>query len=271
MKAVSAALGVVVLLGAAVATGQEARKASHVDTVEVRSIDVEARTLTVGSAEASERYAVDDATAIRLGAEPISLSELAVGDRVVVSSTLEGAIPSGPPVADAIQVVQRPQGAADVASAPGEAPTSSSSVAVHVELFDAGRKAVGEATLRETPNGVLIRLSLRGVEAGEHGFHVHEKGRCEPPFESAGGHLALPGSAHGFLTPGGPHAGDLPNVVVSEGGRVEEELFAPSLTFERVRDQDGAALVLHAEADDYATQPSGAAGARVACGVVEPR
>jgi Cu-Zn family superoxide dismutase len=144
-------------------------------------------------------------------------------------------------------------------------PAVSSAKELTTALRDAQGKAVGEATLRDTPNGVLIRVALHDLPPGQHGFHV---GACEPPFESAGEHLARAGSSHGFRVEAGPHAGDLPNLVVPSSGRVDEEVFAANLRLDQIQDQDGAALVVHAKPDDHQSQPSGDAGDRIACGVI---
>lgn len=155
-----------------------------------------------------------------------------------------------------------------------EAPAGDAPDTLAVVFLDRDGAEVGEAVVEETPNGVLIRARLDGVPPGVHAFHVHETGLCEPPFTSSGGHLAAEGSAHGFRNPGGPHAGDLPNVYVPESGELRFDAFADGLSLGgeggglAVLDEDGAALVLHAGADDYATDPAGAAGERIACAVV---
>lgn len=140
-------------------------------------------------------------------------------------------------------------------------------------LRDPAGEAVGEAALEASPNGVLLRVELRGVPAGEHAFHIHETGACEAPdFASAGGHLNPAGVGHGFLDGDGVHAGDLPNVHVPASGGLRLDLFAPGVELEsQLFDADGAALVMHEGPDDYRTDPAGAAGARIACGVVERR
>lgn len=130
---------------------------------------------------------------------------------------------------------------------------------------------MGEITLEQTVNGVLLTGVLHNVPPGAHAFHVHEKGECDPTtdFESAGGHLAN-GSQHGFRTPGGPHPGDMPNLRTSSDA-TEVEIFNSSISLQgenSLLDEDGAALVLHAGVDDYRSQPSGNAGARLACGVI---
>src|SRR3989442_15073700 len=84
------------------------------------------------------------------------------------------------------------------------------------ELKDARGTKVGGATLVDTPEGVKISARFTELPPGEHGFHVHAVGRCEPPFESAGGHFNPMSKQHGRDNPQGPHAGDLPNVQMSD-------------------------------------------------------
>lgn len=133
---------------------------------------------------------------------------------------------------------------------------------------------LGTVTLTQTPSGVLVRAELRGLPEGAHGFHVHETGSCEAPgFDSAGGHFAGGGGSHGFMVEGGPHAGDMPNITVA-GENLTVEVFNPRVTLQEggegyLLDDDGSAIVIHAGADDNASQPSGDAGARIACGVIE--
>jgi Cu-Zn family superoxide dismutase len=132
---------------------------------------------------------------------------------------------------------------------------------------------LGIVEFTQTPNGVWVRAALNGLPQGTHGFHIHETGECEPPFESAGGHYNPHGSEHGFLTEGGPHAGDLPNLNVPESGKVTFEAFSSALSISggeaELFDDDGSAVIVHAGADDYSSQPSGEAGDRIACGVLE--
>ena len=110
----------------------------------------------------------------------------------------------------------------------------------------------------------------RGLPPGPHGFHVHATGACEPPFESAGGHYNPAEAEHGFLSEGGPHAGDMTNITVGAGrcggDRAPRTPSWPSTA--TLFDDDGAAILVHAMPDDYATQPSGHAGDRIACGVI---
>lgn len=141
------------------------------------------------------------------------------------------------------------------------------------ELKDASGKIVGQATLVETPKGVQIHLTLTGVPEGTHAFHIHAVGACEPPFTTAGGHFNPAMKQHGKDNPMGRHAGDLSNVTAPASGRVMADLMEPMVTLmagpaNSLFDADGSALVIHAAADDDKTDPTGSAGARIACGVI---
>lgn len=131
----------------------------------------------------------------------------------------------------------------------------------------------GTAELTATPTGVLIELEVSGLPAGQWvAFHVHETGSCDHTtgHDSAGGHFNPTAKEHGYLAKGGPHAGDMPNQYVGADGILRAQVFNPSVTLDKgERGIVGRALMIHAKADDYQTQPSGAAGARLACGVIE--
>lgn len=138
---------------------------------------------------------------------------------------------------------------------------------------DAMGKTIGTATLRETASGVLIKVDFTAAPAGTHALHVHTTGKCDAPmFMTAGGHFAPGMTKHGLLAPGGPHAGDLPNIYVPADGKLSIEVLEPNVTLaagpRSLLDADGSALVLHAMADDYLTDPAGNAGGRIACGVI---
>ena len=144
-------------------------------------------------------------------------------------------------------------------------------------LINASGQTIGEVRAWQTPGGVTFRLTASGLPHGVHGIHVHAVGRCDPPdFASAGPHWNPAGRKHGMNNPLGPHAGDLPNVTVAANGVLGEtvtltgaSLIGPGQAGVLL-DADGAALVIHAAADDYVTDPSGNSGARIACAVIRP-
>jgi superoxide dismutase, Cu-Zn family len=140
------------------------------------------------------------------------------------------------------------------------------------DIMDAAGKKVGEAILEQRDGAVQISVTLTGVPPGPHAFHIHDVGKCDPPFESAGGHFNPTGKQHGKDNPNGPHAGDLPNLEVPPSGRVKVDVTVKDVSLEGGRaallDADGAALVVHESADDYKSDPAGSSGKRLACGVI---
>jgi len=141
-------------------------------------------------------------------------------------------------------------------------------------LKDASGKDVGTVNLTQTPHGVLLKLSLKGIPAGEHAFHIHAVGKCEAPFESAGPHFNPGNHKHGMMA-GEGHAGDMPNLHVPQSGELTVEVVNEAVTLDKGKpnslfDSDGSALVIHAKADDYKSDPAGNAGGRIACGVIQP-
>lgn len=128
----------------------------------------------------------------------------------------------------------------------------------------------GRATVTEVAGGLRFTIDARGMPPGTHGAHVHTVGRCDPPaFETAGPHWNPTTMKHGTMNPQGPHQGDLPNLVVDGGGRGTIGATIPGATLASLLDADGAAVVIHASADDLRTDPSGNSGGRIACGVLQ--
>lgn len=138
-------------------------------------------------------------------------------------------------------------------------------------LSFANGSPAGAATLLNDARGLRIVVSATGMTPGAHGFHLHATGRCEAPgFTSAGGHLNPDNRKHGTLAAGGAHLGDLPNLQIGAGGsgRATEAVPGGRSALGAIFDEDGTAVVIHANPDDYRTDPAGNAGDRVACGVL---
>jgi Cu-Zn family superoxide dismutase len=132
----------------------------------------------------------------------------------------------------------------------------------------------GTAQLFATGDQVSLTIGLTGVPQGAHGAHLHMVGSCQgPDFASAGGHLNPQARHHGTMAPGGSHFGDLPNIAVGATGTATMTADMRSTraqALEWIFDGDGTAVVIHADPDDYRTDPSGNSGTRIACGVIKP-
>jgi Cu-Zn family superoxide dismutase len=158
--------------------------------------------------------------------------------------------------------------------------TAIESPAAIASLRDASGRDVGSAEFRSATSGLAVRIRVSGLSAGSHGVHIHAVGTCDASttaaFSSAGGHFNPTSKQHGRLNPAGPHAGDLPNVVVDASGNGTLDVTAESLALTdgvaAILDADGSAVIVHANQDDERTDagPSGPgnSGARVACGVI---
>lgn len=145
-------------------------------------------------------------------------------------------------------------------------------------FIDASGGSAGNAELTTAPGGVLIRVEITGLPPQSWlAFHIHETGSCDPDtgHESAGGHFNPTATEHGYLSATGPHAGDLPNLWSDAEwsdaeGVARAEVFSPFVVLtEGENSARGRALMVHAGPDDYQTQPSGGAGDRLACAVIE--
>ena len=136
-------------------------------------------------------------------------------------------------------------------------------------------KDAGAIKMIETTAGVLLRIKLKGLTPGTHGLQIHDTGKCEGDFTSAGAIYNPLGAKHGYLNDEGPMVGDLPNLFVGPTGEIEVEVLSPFVTLnkeaeETIFDADGTSFVVFEKADDYVSDPEGNAGARVACGAITP-
>lgn len=163
--------------------------------------------------------------------------------------------------------------------APGAAAEKDSAPAAQAKVLDPAGSQTGSLLLREGPKGVWMRYAFRNLTPGWHAMHFHAVGDCsDAAFQKSGGHVndAAGSHRHGLLNPDGPDFGDLPNFFVADDGTAQGEAFSPFVTLSNAAgrasllDSDGSALVVHEALDDHQTQPIGGAGARVACGVLQP-
>lgn len=134
-------------------------------------------------------------------------------------------------------------------------------------------REVGSVSMREESGATMVTVSVNGMPKGTYGMHIHAVGKCEgPKFESAGAHWNPLEKQHGKNNPQGPHAGDLDNLEVGEAGSGGATITLNDTSISGglspILDEDGAALMIHAKADDYRTDPSGNSGDRIACAVL---
>ena len=151
-------------------------------------------------------------------------------------------------------------------------PQSNVNATARADMRDTQGRALGTVTLTQTPHGVLVQGDLSNLPPGTRAIHFHEVGRCDSPFTSAGGHYNPTQRVHGFKSAGGYHAGDLPNIGIGANGTGRVDHLSREVTLGTAPgtlfDVDGTSLVIHAGPDDYATDPAGGSGARIACGVI---
>ncbi len=136
-----------------------------------------------------------------------------------------------------------------------------------------GNKVIGEATFEQVGDKVHVVVFVQGLKpGGEYGLHIHEAGDCSSgDGMSAKGHFNPFGKPHGHPDSPERHAGDLPPLKANKAGRANIQVHMDIITLNPgPASIIGRGLIVHAGPDDYTTQPTGNAGARIACGVIQP-
>ncbi|MCW5580170.1 MAG: superoxide dismutase family protein [Luteimonas sp.] len=177
------------------------------------------------------------------------------------------------PTALAMLAACQPKTPAEPAATPApEAPAPAASTAIAELAPTQGSDTSGTITFTVADGGIRAAGEVRGLPPGtEHGFHVHEHGDCSAPDgTSAGGHFNPGATEHGRVGHGAHHGGDSDNIVANDQGVavVDTLLMGVTLGDGAATDILGKGVIVHADADDYVSQPTGNAGARLACGVI---
>ncbi len=132
-----------------------------------------------------------------------------------------------------------------------------------------GNAVHGEVTFTQTANGIHVIADIEGLKPGKHGFHVHEHGDCSAPdASSAGGHFNPTSQKHGAPEAHERHVGDLGNIEADNQGHAHYDRVDAVIALEGPNSIIGKSVIVHADPDDFKTQPTGNAGGRLGCGVI---
>jgi Cu-Zn family superoxide dismutase len=155
------------------------------------------------------------------------------------------------------------------------APAAAAKMHAVAKLIGLSGKPLGQADFTQTPRGVLIEITVRGLTPGAHAILIHTTASCDPKklFTSSGPPFTFePPRPHGYLAKGGPRAGDLPQQFASSDGILRASLITNAFSLgngkKSIFDRDGASIIVHARGDDYLSQPDGNSGPRIACGTI---
>ncbi|MGA7623561.1 MAG: superoxide dismutase family protein [Candidatus Acidiferrales bacterium] len=144
----------------------------------------------------------------------------------------------------------------------------------HADIFNTAGQKIGSASFVPSEGGVRVNVDVSQLPPGPHGIHIHAAGKCEgPDFKTAGPHFNPANKEHGRDNPEGPHNGDLPNLEVGAEGHANTSMLDTNVTLgdgpTSLFQPGGTSIVIHANLDDYKTDPAGNSGARIACGVIQ--
>lgn len=167
-------------------------------------------------------------------------------------------------------------GALAVSMAAATAAMAQAPQKIKVEIKTSTGEAAGTATFKTVKKGVQVKLDLKNLPFGDHGVHIHQNAACDAPdFKGAGGHFNPDGKKHGFMNDMGHHNGDFPaSVSIGENHTGAATFVLSNISLNPAAPNSlflngGTSIVVHEKADDEKTDPSGASGNRIACGVIK--
>lgn len=132
-----------------------------------------------------------------------------------------------------------------------------------------GNNVRGKVTFTKVDSGIKIVANIEGLKPGKHGFHIHEYGDCGDDAAAAGAHFNPTKHKHGAPDDFDRHVGDLGNLEANEKGYAHYEQIDSVIALEGDNSIVGRSIVVHSDADDFHTQPAGASGSRIACGIIK--